>query len=447
MNSTPHSGTEALDFFEASLDSSFSPVCHRTRSQLAAKELYGVGQVGAPSGANLDGFRSESVGSMVDRDVIIAMDDLIDNLPCTPPPATYPCDLQNVSQLVENAILQNEVIDTVSDMLHCVSQGLSPIGLIHDASSPTALPRTFYQGGATLDNITCIAPPSDIIFDESSPLAMPRTFFGDERIENSISPSRPSCDTPVVADSQVQCGALAECMPAASYVPAIDSPVETVVLFPSELEIRDLFPDPHSNLRFDFVHLTCRPCHKRFFSAGGLENHLFAVHNVRPDTSGRLSPSCDELLPPPELLAFAASTGPPPCAPFTRLSPVKTWASVVAQHAITPRQLGTGNPSCKQPAASTTPRLLRTTQPSRALGVPGQITHTTNPPPDIKGRKRITFEKDPDSNSHVVLLPAKPVPPTSITTSECIRSPLGTLSQIGLPPHRMVNFLRLSKHL
>ncbi|GIY89592.1 hypothetical protein CEXT_103241 [Caerostris extrusa] len=67
MNSSTHSGSEALDIFEASIESSFSPVCHRTRSQLAAKELFGVRQVGAPSGALLDSFRSASVDSMVDR--------------------------------------------------------------------------------------------------------------------------------------------------------------------------------------------------------------------------------------------------------------------------------------------------------------------------------------------------------------------------------------------
>ncbi|GIY89575.1 hypothetical protein CEXT_103091 [Caerostris extrusa] len=57
---------------------------------IGRQRTFGVRQVGAPSGALLD----------------------------------------NVSQLVENAILQTEVIDTVSDLLHCVSQGLSPLDLI-----------------------------------------------------------------------------------------------------------------------------------------------------------------------------------------------------------------------------------------------------------------------------------------------------------------------------
>ncbi|GIZ00478.1 hypothetical protein CEXT_610221 [Caerostris extrusa] len=261
------------------------------------KNFFGVRQVGAPSGALLDSFRSASVDSMVDRDVLIAMDNIIDNLPCTPSPTVYPCDLENVSQLVENAILQTEVIDTVSDLLHCVSQGLSPLDLIPDASSPPALPCTFFQDCDTLDDTTCIAIPSDFIYDESSPLAMPHTFFSDGRSENPTSPSRPSCDT-------------------ASSVPTIASPVDAVDLFPSELEVRDLFSDPHSNLRFDFVHLTCRPCKKRFFSAGGLENHLFAVHNVRPDTSGRgclllVMNCCHRRNFSPLLLRLASS----PCAP------------------------------------------------------------------------------------------------------------------------------------
>ncbi|GIY89590.1 hypothetical protein CEXT_103231 [Caerostris extrusa] len=146
----------------------------------------------------------------------------------------------------------------------------------------------------------------------SSPLAMPHTFFFDNRSENPISPPRPSCDT-------------------ASSMPTIASTVDAVVLFPSELEVRDLFSDPHSNLRFDFVQLACRPC----------KNDSFL-----------------RLLPPPELLAFATTTGPPPCAPFTRISPVKTWASVVVQHS-------------KQPVASTTLGFLWTTvHPSRGPGVP-----------------------------------------------------------------------------
>ncbi|GIY89573.1 hypothetical protein CEXT_103081 [Caerostris extrusa] len=168
---------------------------------------------------------------------------------------------------------------------------------------------------------------------------MPHTFSGDNRSENPISPPRPSCDT-------------------ASSVPNIASTVDAVDLFPSELEVRDLFSDPHSNLR--------------------------------------LSPR-DKLLPPPELLAFTNTTGPPPCAPFTRISPVKTWASVVVQHS-------------KQPVASTTPRLPTTVHPSRGPGVPRQLKHSAPSTHDNKGRKHITVGKDPDSNSHVVLLPVRPVP-------------------------------------
>ncbi|GIY32329.1 hypothetical protein CDAR_619811 [Caerostris darwini] len=37
MNSTPYAVTEALDLFEASPNSSFSPVCHRTRHQTKIK--------------------------------------------------------------------------------------------------------------------------------------------------------------------------------------------------------------------------------------------------------------------------------------------------------------------------------------------------------------------------------------------------------------------------
>ncbi|GIY95369.1 hypothetical protein CEXT_569981 [Caerostris extrusa] len=124
--------------------------------------------------------------------------------------------------------------------------------------------------------------------------------------------------------------------------------VEAVDLFPSDLEVRDLFLDSKSNLRFDFIQLTCLQCKRRFFSAGGLENHLFAVPDVRPDTSddhpshdGPSSP-CDMSLPlslpPPELLSLGATTGPPQCAPFTKLSPAMTWASMAAKPAVTSTQ-------------------------------------------------------------------------------------------------------------
>ncbi|GIY77560.1 hypothetical protein CEXT_360541 [Caerostris extrusa] len=61
------SRTKALDNFEACLNSSFSPVCHRTRRQLANREIF-------------------SVQSEIDSSPI-------------------PCDFSNVSQLVESAIL------------------------------------------------------------------------------------------------------------------------------------------------------------------------------------------------------------------------------------------------------------------------------------------------------------------------------------------------------
>ncbi|GIY02908.1 reverse transcriptase domain-containing protein [Caerostris darwini] len=60
---------------------------------------------------------------------------------------------------------------------------------------------------------------------------------------------------------------------------------------------------------FDFLKLTFLQCKRRFFSAGGLENHLYTVHDVRLDTHDdpllktARSAVCD-VLPPPELLSF-----------------------------------------------------------------------------------------------------------------------------------------------
>ncbi|GIY24083.1 hypothetical protein CDAR_617771 [Caerostris darwini] len=231
--------------------------------------------------------------------------------------------------------------------------------------------------------------PCGISYDGSSPPVMSGTFFPVEDSESSLSHPRPPCDIPkTVVDRSMSTEPPELCQ---------NTVVKEVDLFPSDLEIRDLFHDSTANLRFDFVKLSCLQCKRRFFSAGGLENHLFAVHGIRPDTSdghpthADHPSSCDVSLPlslpPPELLSLGTTTGPPKCAPFTKLSPAKTWASVAAKPAITFPQPWAGKPPRQQSAVSTSPRRPRPTLPSRALGGPGQSPLPAIPPPAKKGGK------------------------------------------------------------
>ncbi|GIY44827.1 hypothetical protein CDAR_403781, partial [Caerostris darwini] len=62
-----------------------------------------------------------------------------------------------------------------------------------------------------------------------------------------------------------------------------DPDSDEVDLYPSDLEVRELFHDPPLYQKFDFVGLTCIECRRRFYSVGGFENHLLAAHDVRLD--------------------------------------------------------------------------------------------------------------------------------------------------------------------
>ncbi|GIY95371.1 hypothetical protein CEXT_570001 [Caerostris extrusa] len=212
---------------------------------------------------------------------------------------------------------------------------------------------TFYQVEDVLSPIPLCTSPCGIHYDGSSPPVLSGTFFPIEDRENSLSHPRPPCDNlSTISDNT---------MPTVSSEPTHDPTVEAVDLFPSELEVRDLFPDPNSNL------------------------------SVRPDTSGDHpshdgpSSTCDVSiplsLPPPELLSLGFTTGPPPCAPFTRLSPAKTWASVAAKHTVSPKQPLAGKHLRTRPAVSTTPRRPRPSKPFQALGGPGQFPLPAGPPP------------------------------------------------------------------
>ncbi|GIY44229.1 hypothetical protein CDAR_27061 [Caerostris darwini] len=117
---------------------------------------------------------------------------------------------------------------------------------------------------------------------------------------------------------------------------AHDSVVDEVTLFPSEVQTALL-------------------------SAGGLENHLYAVHRINLDNHEHTPIGTDllplsDVLPPPELLAMGPTTGPPKCAPFSQASPAKTWASVVRKPAASTTQPWAGKPIHSQTAVFTTPR-------------------------------------------------------------------------------------------
>ncbi|GIY31152.1 hypothetical protein CDAR_36251 [Caerostris darwini] len=296
MNSTPFSVTAALDCFESSLDSSFSPICHRTRSQLAVKApKYVTDQtINTFSCTDLGNFSTDiDNNNLINNDVGIAMDELLQNiLPCTPPPQTQPS-------------------------VTCHSSSPSTIIQIEDSESVIPHPRH-----------PCDSPSTIVVMEDDTHCAEPIGLCHDTGIDE-------------------------------------------VALYPSDLEVRELFSDSPLCQRFDFINLTCIECRRRFYSVGGLENHLLVVHDIRLDNSND-NPSTSaqtyshNVLPPPEMVSFGPTTGPPKCA----LSPAKTWATV-----------GTSLPYL----------LLRLT--SKLL----------------ERKSRSDLHDNPDEVSHVVLMPVKPL--------------------------------------
>ncbi|GIY63746.1 retrovirus-related Pol polyprotein from type-1 retrotransposable element R2 [Caerostris darwini] len=174
----------------------------------------------------------------------------------------------------------------------------------------------------------------------------------------------------------------------------IVSPASTgdeVVLFPSATEVFDLFSSSGKSPKFDFVKLICHQCRRRFFSAGGLENHLYAVHDIHLDSLGDLPPHADlasvPLTLPEELVASCTNTGPPSCAPFSKIVPATTWATVAAKPPLSSSQPWAGQRLSSPSPSSSSPQ------------VPAAKTHKT-----------ISFSKKPDEVEHAVLLPLRPPP-------------------------------------
>ncbi|GIY82491.1 hypothetical protein CEXT_352161 [Caerostris extrusa] len=117
MSSLECSETKALDNFEACLTSSFSPVCHRTRNQLANREIKSVS---------------------CQNDFSLVND-----------------DSGGVFQVVKNVLLEHEVLDTVSDMLNRIPSCTPPCTIFYDASSPPAMSCTFFWTRTFLTPLDC----------------------------------------------------------------------------------------------------------------------------------------------------------------------------------------------------------------------------------------------------------------------------------------------------
>ncbi|GIY76118.1 hypothetical protein CDAR_618801 [Caerostris darwini] len=95
-------------------------------------------------------------------------------------------------------------------------------------------------------------------------------------------------------------------------------------------------------------------------------------------------------------------------APFSRLSPAKTWATVTAKPSITSSQPWAG----RLLNSHSTPRRPGPTRPSRAIRGVAQSSLSTAPPPTKAVRKKISFkdsQDNPDEVTHVVLMPTIPL--------------------------------------
>ncbi|GIY90120.1 hypothetical protein CEXT_154231 [Caerostris extrusa] len=265
---------KALSNFEASLDSSFSPVCHRTRQQTKERLV------------------SDSAhGSCDDQVVADTLCELIGEVSCTTP------------------------LTITSDVAQVFS-------------------------------------PSTIIDIEDVPCSCPSTIVTIEDVQHCVKSSGP-CH---------------------------DSVYDEVTLFPSDLEVRDLFSDSYVRL----------------------ENHLYAVHDIHLDTvddlptRGGHSSTCvaspSHSSPPSELLKLGPTTGPPKCAPFSSISPVKTWATVAAKPTVFSSEPWAGRQLSSPSAYSTTPLRPGPTRTSRPVHGNECISHPIARSAVKTARQQITFK-------------------------------------------------------
>ncbi|GIY24077.1 hypothetical protein CDAR_617721 [Caerostris darwini] len=336
MSSLNCTETKALDNFEACLTSSFSPICHRTRHQLANRA--------------------------------------INSVPCENDFSPAAVDSSGDSQICDNVPLEQEVLATVCDMLCHIPSCTPPGTIFYDEGS-------FYRD--EVFPIPLCTSPRGLIYDGSSPPAMSQSFFQEKDSEPV-----PICEK------------------------------DEVALFPSDLEVRDLFFDKSPSALFDFVKLSCVQCRRCFASASGLEFHMKDQHDIAISQNQQIVSSAPSPLkivsvPPPELLQVGPCSGPPQCAPFSKIRPAKTWAVVAAKPALHSSQPWSGKTISFNNSNGPTPRRTigaRLSRPSNARGQSSYQPSTTSSltPRGSKKPKKISFTpltEEPDDVSHVVLLP------------------------------------------
>ncbi|GIY55747.1 hypothetical protein CDAR_87491 [Caerostris darwini] len=343
MSSKSFEASEVLAPLEASPDGLYSPICHRTRSQLAAQIHYDivVPSIGSYFSPASDSSRTVRNDSLIDDDVAVAVDELIQRISPSPsPPASH-----------------------------------SPVG------------------GLTLPPST-VPPISDSERNSPPPLH---------------SPVGPDFD---IKDSEQRVDPLKLCH---------DPDSDEVDLYPSDLEVRELFHDPPLRQKFDFVGLTCIECRRRFYSVGGFENHLLAAHDVRLDNpSSSPSEGCrvaiGETVPPSGLFPLDHISGPPGSPPFTRLSQVSPQARRASKFCITSSQpwagelLDESSSFLTSPRHHTSPRRLGSSTPPRAFQEVIQSSLVSVPPLGGAVERQASFRGtrgNPDRVEHVVLLPKR----------------------------------------
>ncbi|GIX94483.1 retrovirus-related Pol polyprotein from type-1 retrotransposable element R2, partial [Caerostris darwini] len=304
--------------------------------------------------------------------------------------------------------IEHDVAATLCGLTSRIPQTPPPPMLLFDASSPM-MSGTFSREEVAINQAALCQSPNGIIFDGSSPPAMSGSFF---RIEDCECPSShlcPPCENPAEAAG--------ETLPSVLHVPL--SADDEVALFPSDLEVRDLFIEKSPSARFDFINLSCVQCRRRFSSVSGLELHMKDLHDVlvfqdKQPVSTAPSTSRTTAVPPSQLLGVGPCSGPPRCAPFPNIRPSKTWASVAAKQAVCSSQPWSGRRIDLSASVETTPRRpvgSRPSRPSVASQSSQQDKNTTlRPSTSSKQHLKISFStpaSNPDGVSHVVLLPKK----------------------------------------
>ncbi|GIY62516.1 hypothetical protein CDAR_495341 [Caerostris darwini] len=301
--------------------------------------------------------------------------------------------------------LSSQVLATVCDMLCHIPSCTPPGTIFYDESSPPFCLVPFFV--TKIVQFHC--SPGGLIYDESSPPAMSQSFFQDKDNESTFPHPRPPCEflTSIVEES----------MPFVQPVPLCEK--DEVALFPSDLEVRDLFFDKSPSALFDFVKLSCVQCRRCFASASGLEFHMKDQHDIAISQNQQIVSSAPSPLkivsvPPPELLQVGPCSGPPQCAPFSKLRPAKTWAAVAAKPALPSSQPWSGKLINFNTYHGPTPRRPIGARPYRPSNIRGQSSAkpmTTSTSTSAGSKKpKISFtppKADPDDVSHVVLLPAK----------------------------------------